>query len=129
MLFNYYKHKNSSASTTTVTTTTTTTTSSSTTAALPSSTFSMFHNKSAGHADVASHDPYSNANAESVMDTQAALTAAYWFPDGGAMRMLDEMLVRRNSQGAAYRLQHCQKEKSAKGHKYVGRYPCEKNRL
>ena len=55
-------------------------------------------------------------------------TSNYTFPDGGAMEMLATLLSQRKSIGLDKLRDECQTERNRKGHKYIARYPCDRER-
>lgn len=56
------------------------------------------------------------------------LTASHTFPTGGAAQQVDRFLTHRKQQGITTLSQRCEDEKTKIKHKYVGNYPCQKNR-
>jgi len=60
----------------------------------------------------------------SSMDTIP--TATHTFPDGGAITMMAKALSKRKAEGIDRLRDECQAERLRK-HKYIGRYPCDKD--
>ena len=56
------------------------------------------------------------------------LTASHTFPSGGAIQQLDYFLSNRKKIGVVDVMKKCEAEKSSIKHKYIGNYPCQKNR-
>ncbi len=52
-------------------------------------------------------------------------TATHTYPNGGAIKMLANMLEERKKKGIVNLGKKCQKERYRKGHKYIPNYPCE----
>ena len=52
-------------------------------------------------------------------------TAQHKLPDGGTLETMSQLLAHRKSVGVDRIHDSCQAERSRKGHKYIGRYPCE----
>lgn len=46
-------------------------------------------------------------------------------PDGGAIEVMARMLEQRKQYGIQRLGHECQRERNRKGHKYVGKFPCE----
>lgn len=56
------------------------------------------------------------------------LTASHTFPSGGAIEVLDKFLNDKKAKGVVNIMKKCEAEKSSIKHKYIGNYPCQKNR-
>ena len=53
-------------------------------------------------------------------------TATHAYPDGGAITLLAKALSQRKAAGLDRIREECQTERMAK-HRYIGRYPCDKD--
>lgn len=54
------------------------------------------------------------------------LIATKTFPTGGGIKMLEKLLKQRKQKGITLIGEKCQEERYKPGHKYLGKFPCEK---
>jgi hypothetical protein len=55
-------------------------------------------------------------------------TSTYKIPDGGAVDMLAQLLSQRKKIGLDKLRDQCQSERRQKGHRYISRYPCDRDK-